>query len=200
MIISSYKDLFSRFTDLKILIFFGSKSPEFDEISAFHKISNGYLNNIETYSNFFFNHTVSIEDNLRFHAIRNNLKIDFFQNETGIQKDLSFFQNKENSENLLWDLSSQGCYLMVCKYPILNRFFRMNLPKKHIETDSSCNLKNKIYEYIRDILKKRNHIYLAKTPNQISKGFDVYVLCNEYDFVGCYNDIDSIKDELEKYV
>ena len=200
MIISSYKDLFSEFTDLKILIFFESKSSEFDEITAFHKISDGYLKNMETYSNNFFHHLVSIEDNLRFNSIRSNLKTDFFQNEIGIQRDLSFFQDKKSSENLLWDLSSQACYLMVCKYPILNRFFRRNLPEKHIETNSSGDLKNKIYKYICDILKKRNYIYLAKRSNQISKGFDVYVLCNEYDFIGCYNDMDSIKDELEKYV
>ena len=60
MIISSYKDLFSEFTDLKILIFFESKSSEFDEITAFHKISDGYLKNMETYSNNFFHHLVSI--------------------------------------------------------------------------------------------------------------------------------------------
>ena len=200
MIISSYKDLFSRFADLKILIFFGSKSSEFDEITAFHKISDGYLKNMETYSNNFFHHLVSIEDNLRFHSIRSNLKTDFFQNEIGIQRDLSFFQDKKSSENLLWDLSSQACYLMVCKYPILNRFFKRNFPEKYIETNPSGDLKNKIYKYICDFLKKRNHIYLAKRSNQISKGFDVYVLCNEYDFIGCYNDVDSIKDELEKYV
>ena len=200
MNIYSYKDLFLRLGDHKILIFFESKDSEFDEISAFYKISIAFIKNIESFSNHFFNNSVSIDDNLNFQSIKNNIKKDFFYSKLELEKDKNFFYDKSIADKVLWNLTSQTCYVMVSKYLILNRFFRFKFIEKEIQTDSLDFVRNKIYKFMTDSIENRNYVYLAKNQQNIPPGFEMYVLCRENEFVGCYNDINTFKEKLKMYV
>ena len=195
--IESFNDYFLYSKQFKIMIFFHSSNLEFDEMRAFQEICKKNHCSRESFNPHFFNHSVSIVDNLDFQSIKNGIPKDFFFHDLDIKKDEIFFQCKSNSNQILWNLSSQLCYLMVNKQPIINKPFNFN--QKHNSDSFLEETFQKIRSQLELVLEKTNFTFIASKPMQITNKFDLYILCNESNFVGCYNKVELLKKELKNY-
>lgn len=199
MRIKSLESLQANIGNHKIMVFFKTKNNQFDEFHAFKEITKSFLLGNEFFTASFFNNTLSILDNLDFHGIQNNLKKDYFFDRLKLEKSERFLRSKKNSDYYLWSLSAQTCYLMVNKHSILNSTFSFSFSEKEIEQSTESETCKTINKYMFNLIKDTNYTFLTKKPFQISKGFDLYMLYDEYDFIECYNDSDSLMHQLKKY-
>lgn len=199
MKINSLDDISSRLGKSKIMIYLYSQQNKLDELETFQKLSAPFLFSNELYSNNFFNNTVSIIDNLDFHGMQHNFKKDFFFKKLNLEKDLNYYKNKRDCNSVLWRLSSQTCYLLVNKYYILDASFRLNFPKNEIQSSSERKACLSIKNYMDGLLREKNYVFLANKRTQISRGYNQYILCNESNFIECYNNANSLRKELKKY-
>ena len=199
MRIKSLEGLHANIGNHKIMVFFKTENNQFNEFHAFKEITKSFLLGNEFFTANFFNNTLSILDNLDFHGIQNNLEKDYFFDRLKLEKSERFFRSKKNSDNYLWSLSAQTCYLIVNKYSILNSTFSFSFSEKEIEQSTESKTCKTINKYMSNLIRDTNYTFITKKPVQISKGFDLYMLYDEYDFIECYNDVDSLMHQLKKY-
>ncbi len=199
MKIKSLEDLQANIGNHKVTVFFKTENNQFDEFHAFKEITKSFLYGNEFFTANFFNNTLSILDNLDFHGIQNNLEKDYFFDRLKLEKSERFFRSKKNSDHYLWSLSAQTCYLMTNKHSVLNSTFTFSFSEKEIEQSTEIKTSKSINNYMFNLIRDTNYTFLTKKPFQISKGCDLYVLFNEYDFIECYNDADSLMHQLKKY-
>lgn len=180
--------------ELRTLIFFNSKNLSFDSQTDFIAKLIDRKFSYATYSKNFFDDRISINDNLQFHAIRNNLPKDFFFEDSRIKQDERFLKPGRMSIEKLWTLCSASCFLMLHKNLVLNKFFPLdNLIEDSEESKNDTNLIS-IQTRFNELRDSSNYLMYISEKGKISSHFDKYILFNMEEYYGCYNsDLDLRK-------
>tara|TARA_B100000886_G_scaffold337551_1_gene298478 strand:+ start:52 stop:654 length:603 start_codon:yes stop_codon:yes gene_type:complete len=192
-----YEKQFSGLGESRTLIFFNSKHLSFDSQTDLISKLIDHKFSYAIYSKNFFDNRISINDNLQFHAIKNNLPSDFFFQDSSIKQDERFLKPGSMSIENLWNLCSATCFLMLYKNLVLNKFFPLEtLIEESKEFKKDTNLIS-IQTRFNELRDSSNYLMYISQKGRISSHFDKYILFNIDEYYGCYNSEKDFRKALK---
>ena len=176
------------------VIYVESKKSSIDQfvvkrILKSHKIG-------EIFSPFFFNPSVSIKDNFKFHCISNGISENVFDNEF-----LSIIKNlprlpKEGCDQNLWDFVAIITFFKAIKgLKILNYFpFPDNSPRfKSLSSNIEI---QKLSNIVKQISEENKYVFFTNSLPVKAQYFEQFFVFSEQEFIGCYNDFREFRSQV----
>lgn len=176
------------------VIYVESKKSSIDQfvvkrILKSHKIG-------EIFSPFFFNPSVSINDNFKFHCISNGISENVFDNEF-----LSIIKNlprlpKEGCDQNLWDFVAIITFFKAIKgLKILNYFpFPDNSPRfKSLSSNVDI---QKLSNIVKQISEENKYVFFTNSLPVKAQYFEQFFVFSEQEFIGCYNDFREFRSQV----
>ena len=188
------KEYLELLQNTKSAIYVETKKPSIDQ-----HLVNGILksNKIgEIFSPFFFNPSVSINDNFKFHCISNGISENIFDNEF-----LSIIKNlprvpKEGCDQNLWDFVAIITFFKAIKgLKIFNYFpFPDNSPRFR-SMSSNIEIK-KLSNIVKQISEENKYVFFTNSLPIKAQYFEQYLVFKEQEFNGCYNDFKEFRSRV----
>lgn len=150
----------------------------------------------EIFSPFFFNPSLSIKDNFKFHCISSGISEDVFDNEfLSIIKNLPRLPKEECDQNL-WDFVSIITFFKVSKgLKILNYFpFPDNSPRfKSLNSNIEI---QKLSNIVKQISEENKYVFFTNSLPVKAQYFEQFFVFSEQEFIGCYNDFREFRSQV----
>ena len=188
------KEYLGLLENSKSVIYVETKNFSIDQFTVNRILESNKIG--EIFSPFFFNPSLSINDNFKFHCISSGISEEVFDNEfLSIIKNLPRLPKQECDQNL-WDFAAIITFFKVIKgLKILNYFpFPDNSPRfkslsSNIETKKLSNI-------VKQISEENKYVFFTDSLPIKAQYFEQYLVFKEQEFNGCYNDFKEFRSRV----
>ncbi len=188
------KEYLGLLENSKSVIYVETKNFSIDQFTVNRILESNKIG--EIFSPFFFNPSLSINDNFKFHCISSGISEEVFDNEfLSIIKNLPRLPKQECDQNL-WDFAAIITFFKAIKgLKILNYFpFPDNSPRfkslsSNIETKKLSNI-------VKQISEENKYVFFTDSLPIKAQYFEQYLVFKEQEFNGCYNDFKEFRSRV----
>tara|TARA_B100001057_G_scaffold151362_1_gene151328 strand:+ start:1550 stop:2137 length:588 start_codon:yes stop_codon:yes gene_type:complete len=188
------KEYLELLQNSKSVIYVETKKSSIDQFAINRILKSNKIE--EIFSPFFFNPSLSIKDNFKFHCISSGISEDVFDNEfLSIIKNLPRLPKEECDQNL-WDFVAIITFFKVIKgLKILNYFpFPDNSPRfKSLSSNIEI---QKLSNIVKQISEENKYVFFTNSLPVKAQYFEQFFVFNEQEFIGCYNDFREFRSQV----